>query len=164
MQNHIAVFPITAHSETIKVQGYLNAHFKKAIDDDKPLVVRIDQKQDDRTTAQNRLYWLQLGQVSKATGNSPDKLHFAFKRMFLARILARDDQGYAEMCKAVKELKKQQHPMYQTIAREVTKLTSTTVLNTKQFSEYLQMIEDYVLTKFNIVLTWPDDLMYLKGD
>lgn len=68
------------------------------------------------------------------------------------------------MCKAVKELKKQQHPMYQTIAREVTKLTSTTVLNTKQFSEYLQMIEDYVLAKLNIVLMWPDDLMYLKGD
>ena len=162
MRSDVAVFPIHAHSETIKVQGYLNAHFQKAIDEGKPLVVRISTKQDDRTVAQNRLYWLQLGQVSKATGNSPDKLHFAFKRMFLARILARDDQGYAEMCKAVKELKTQQHPMYKTIAREVTKLTSTTVLNTKQFSEYLQMIEDYVLAKLNIVLMWPDDLMYLK--
>ena len=162
MQNHIAVFPITAHSETIKVQGYLNTHFQKAIDEEKPLVVRISQQADDRSTAQNRLYWLQLGQISKATGNSTDRLHFAFKRMFLARILARDDQGYAEMCKAVKELKTQQHPMYKTIAREVTKLTSTTVLNTKQFSEYLQMIEDYVLAKLNIVLMWPDDLMYLK--
>ena len=159
---NVAVFSITDHTKIVMATGYLNAHFQKAIDEEKPLVVRISTKQDDRTVAQNRLYWLQLGQVSKATGNSPDRLHFAFKRMFLARILARDDQGYAEMCKAVKELKKQQHPMYQTIAREVTKLTSTTVLNTKQFSEYLQMIEDYVLTKFNIVLTWPDDLMYLK--
>ncbi len=162
MRSDVAVFPINDHTKIVMVTGYLQAHFKKAIDDDKPLVVRIDQKQDDRTTAQNRLYWLQLNQVSKSTGNSPDKLHFAFKRMFLAKILARDDQGYAEMCKAVKELKTQRHPMYKTIAREVTKLTSTTVLNTKQYSEYLQMIEDYVLAKLNIVLMWPDDLMYLR--
>ncbi len=158
-----AVFPINSHADITKAINFMHTNYTQAINEGKPLRVVIDQKQDDRTVAQNRLYWLQLGQVSKATGNSTDRLHFAFKRMFLARILARDDQGYAEMCKAVKELKKQQHPMYQTIAREVTKLTSTTVLNTKQFSEYLQMIEDYVLAKLNIVLMWPDDLMYLKG-
>lgn len=159
-----AVFLIKSHYEITKTIGYLNTHHSNAIADGKPLVVRIDQKQDDRTVAQNRLYWLQLNQLRKQTGNSADHLHFTFKRMFLARILARDDQGYAEMCKAVKVLKTEQPDQYAVIAKQVTRLTSTTVLNTKQFSEYLEYIEDYAMAKLNIVLMWPDDLMYLKSE
>ena len=159
-----AVFEIKSHYEITKTIGYLNTHHASAIESGKPLVVRIDQKQDDRTVAQNRLYWLQLNQLRKQTGNSADHLHFTFKRMFLARILARDDQGYAEMCKAVKALKTEQPDQYAVIAKQVTRLTSTTVLNTKQFSEYLERIEDYAMAKLNIVLIWPDDLMYLKSE
>ena len=159
-----AVFPILGHADITKAISFIHTNYTKALEENKPLVVRIDQKQDDRTVAQNRLYWLQLNQLRKQTGNSADHLHFTFKRMFLARILARDDQGYAEMCKAVKALKTEQPDQYAVIAKQVTRLTSTTVLNTKQFSEYLERIEDYAMAKLNIVLIWPDDLMYLKSE
>ncbi len=160
MQNHIAVFPITAHSETIKVQGYLNAHFQKAIDEEKPLVVRISQQADDRTAAQNRLMWMWIGQIERKTGQDKDSLHHEFKKKWLIFIYRRDDQQFAEMCSAIGNLKQSEPDEYKIIGEQVVRLASTTKATVKQMTEYLNYIFDYAATRLGIHLTVPDDLKW----
>lgn len=53
--------------------------------------VVITDKNETRTNAQNRLYWLWLKQIKDKTGQDDDDLHVMFKRLFLAKIYARDD-------------------------------------------------------------------------
>ena len=52
-----AVFPINSHADITKAISFMHTNYTKALEENKPLVVRIDQKQDDRSAAQNRLYW-----------------------------------------------------------------------------------------------------------
>lgn len=155
-----AVFQIHAHSETIKVQGYLNAHFQKAINDGKPLVVEIRPESKDRSKAQNRLYWKWLHEIHRKTGNDEDQLHFEFKKKFLIGILKRDDDDYAAMCLAISALKQSESEQFEAIANGVIRETSTTRMDTSQFTEYLNLIEAFALKEFGMVLPVPDDLKY----
>ena len=86
-----AVFPIQSHADITKAINYMHTNYTQAINEGKPLRVVIDQKQDDRSTAQNRLYWLWLSQWSKRQGTDKDSEHLFFKKQFLARIYHRDD-------------------------------------------------------------------------
>ena len=63
-----AVFPINSHADITKAINYMHTNYTRAINEGKPLRVVIDQKQDDRSTAQNRLMWMWLGQIEKKTG------------------------------------------------------------------------------------------------
>lgn len=149
--------------DTVKVLGYLQAHHQKAIEDGKPLVVRIDQKQEDRSKAQNRLYWLWLSQWPKRQGTDKDTEHLFFKKQLLARIYHRDDVGqYRKTFAAVKVLKDQKHPMYQQVADGLNELITTTDASVYQFTEYLNDIHAFCL-KHGKYLSTPDDLMYLRG-
>ena len=159
-----AVFLIKSHYEITKSIGYLNTHHSNAIAEGKPLVVRIDQKQDDRSTAQNRLYWMWLGQIEKKNGTHKDQLHFEFKKKFLIFIYRRDDQEFAETCKAIAMLKQNECEEYRVIAEQVIRLCSTTKLNVKQMTEYLNCVHDFTVTQLGIHLTVPDDLMWCWSD
>lgn len=155
-----AVFLIKSHYEITKTIGYLNTHHSNAIADGKPLVVRIDQKQDDRSKAQNRLYWRWVSIWAKHQGTSKDYEHLFFKRTLLARIFNRDDVEYRKTYASVKQLKIEGHPLYQQLADSVTMLTSTTDATTEQFIEYLNDIHDFCL-KNGKYLDTPDDLKYV---
>ena len=159
-----AVFPIQSHADITKAINYMHTHYNQAIGEGKPLVVRIDQKQDDRSTAQNRLMWMWLGQIEKKTGQDKDSLHYEFKKRFLIYIYRRDDQEFAETCNAIAMLKQNECEEYRVIAEQVIRLCSTTKLSVKQMTEYLNYVHDFVVVKLNVHLTVPDDLKWCYQD
>lgn len=155
-----AVFPILGHADITKAISFMHTHYTKALEDKKPLRVVIDQKQDDRSTAQNRLYWMWLTQWAKRQGNDKESEHLYFKKYFLSRIYDRDDVGqYRNTFAAVKILKDQNHPMYEQVANGLNDLISTTDASVEQFTEYLNDIHAFC-NKHGCYLNTPDDLMY----
>ena len=155
-----ATFVIKSFEEVGRAIAYMHKHHANALSDGKPLVVRIDQKQEDRSKAQNRLYWMWMNQWAKRQGTDKDTEHLFFKKQFLARIYHRDDVGqYRNTFAAVKVLKEQQHPMYQQVADGLNELISTTDASVEQFSEYLNDIHAFC-NKQGCWLSTPDDLMF----
>lgn len=155
-----AVFPIQSHADITKAINYMHMNYTQAINEGKPLRVVIDQKQDDRSTAQNRLYWMWLTQWSKRQGTDKDTEHLFFKKQFLARIYHRDDVGqYRNTFAAVKVLKDQKHPMYQQVADGLNELITTTDASVEQFTEYLNDIHAFC-NKHGCWLNTPDDLKF----
>ena len=156
-----AVFPIQSHADITKAINFMHTNYTQAINEGKPLVVCIDQKQEDRSKAQNRLYWLWLSQWSKRQGTDKDSEHLFFKKQFLARIYHRDDVGqYRNTFAAVKVLKDQKHPMYQQVADGLNELISTTDASVAQFTEYLNDIHAFC-NKQGCWLETPEDLMWV---
>ena len=155
-----AAFTIDSHLNITKTLGFLNTWHQKAIDEGRPLVVHIDQKLEDRSKAQNRLYWKWLTQWAKRQGTDKDSEHLFFKKQFLSRIYDRDDVGqYRNTFAAVKVLKDQKHPMYQQVADGLNVLISTTDATVDQFTEYLNDIHAFC-NKQGCWLVTPDDLMF----
>ena len=157
-----ACFVIKSFEEVGRAIAYMHKHHANALNDGKPLVVRIDQKQEDRSKAQNRLYWMWMNQWAKRQGTDKDTEHLFFKKQFLARIYHRDDVGqYRVTFNAVKVLKEQNHPMYQQVADGLNELITTTDASVEQFAEYLNDIHAFC-NKHGCWLSTPDDLMYLR--
>lgn len=155
-----ACFVIKSFEDVGRAIAYMHRHHANAVLDGKPLVVRIDQKEDDRSKAQNRLYWMWLNQWSKRQGTDKDSEHLYFKKHLLSRIYARDDVGqYRNTFAAVKVLKDQQHPMYQQVADGLNELISTRDATVEQFTEYLNDIHAFC-NKQGCWLVTPDDLMF----
>lgn len=157
----LATYHIHDHSQIVGVIGYLNSNFSSAVADGKPLVVRISDKQDDRTVAQNRLYWLWLTQWAKHQGTTKEHEHFFFKYKYLISIYQRDDQQFAEMCHAIRIVKKElgETEQYKAIRDGVIRETSTTKATVKQMTEYLNRIHDFCL-KHGCKLIIPDELKW----
>lgn len=153
-------FTIKNHCDITYVTNYLNKNHSKAAGEGKPLVVEIKPESKDRSKAQNRLYWKWLHEIHKKTGNDEDQLHFEFKKKFLINILKRDDESYAVMCLAISQLKQSESEQFRAIADGVIRETSTTRMNTSQFTNYLNLIEAFALKEFGMVLPVPDDLKY----
>ena len=155
-----AVFPIQSKADIDKAVNFIDSNYTKALEENKPLRVVIDQKQDDRSAAQNRLYWMWITQWAKRQGNDKDSEHLFFKKKFLSVIYNRDDVGqYRKTFAAVKVLKDQKHPQYQAVADGLNELISTTDASVDQFTEYLNDIHAFCL-KHGCYLNTPDDLMY----
>ena len=155
-----AVFPIQSHADITKAINFMHTNYNQAINEGKPLRVVIDQKQDDRSTAQNRLYWMWLGQIERKNGTDKDQLHYEFKKKFLIYIYRRDDQDFAEMCHAIAKVKQSEPDEYETIGKQVIRLCSTTKLSVKQMTEYLNYVHDFAVTQLGVHLTVPDDLKW----
>ena len=155
-----ACFVIKSFEEVGRAIAYMHRHHAYALSDGKPLVVRINQKEDDRSKAQNRLYWMWVNQWSKHQGTDKDSEHLYFKKHFLSRIYDRDDVGqYRKTFEAVKVLKEQKHPMYQQVADGLNELISTRDATVDQFTEYLNDIHAFC-NKHGRWLNTPDDLMF----
>lgn len=156
-----AVFTIKDHSDIGKTINYLHNNYTQANFEGKPLVVEVRPESKDRSKDQNRLYWKWLHEIHKKTGNDEDQLHFEFKKKFLIGILKRDDDEYAAMCLAISALKQSESEQFEAIANGVIRETSTTRMNTAQFTTYLNLIEAFALSEFGMVLPVPDDLKYV---
>lgn len=155
-----AVFPINSHADITKAISYMHSNYTQAVESGKPLRVVIDQKQDDRSAAQNRLMWMWLGQIERKTGQDKDSLHHEFKKKFLIFIYKRDDQEFAEMCKSIAKVKQSEPDEYKVIGEHVIKLTSTTKATVKQMTEYLNYVHDFAVVRLGVHLTVPDDLKW----
>lgn len=127
------------------------------------LVVTITDKEEQRSHAQNRLYWKWLKQYGDYEGLTDDEAHIYFKKVFLIRLYARDDAEFNEMCQAVTTLKEAESEQFLVIANHVVKETSTRRATVKQFTEYLESIDRYCLGR-GLRLDTPSDLMFLHED
>ena len=156
-----AVFPINSHADITKAISFMHTNYTKALEENKPLVVYIEQESRERSKQQNKLYWKWLTQWAKHQGNDKDSEHLFFKKHFLSRIYDRDEVNqYKKTFAAVKVLKDEKHPMYQQVADGLIELISTTDASVDQFTEYLNDIHSFCL-KHGCYLNTPDDLMYV---
>lgn len=150
----------------------MNSHHSTAINDGKPLVVRISTKQDDRSAAQNRLYFKWLEQISQKTGNSKDDLHMFFKKKYLAAIYVANRQDTAEKYRALlgfkdviqhfgglerQKLNKDYEVLVDTFIRDHIKSREATV---KEFTQYLDKINIHAHRDLDVMLVIPDDLKW----
>lgn len=111
----------------------------------------------NRSREQNSLYWKWLTVIETETGQDRESLHEHYKGKFLARILVRDDPKYAEMSHRVKAVRNDgHHEIADQMRAHIMFMTSTSVLNTKQFSEYMDMIEKDA-AETGITLPQPED-------
>ena len=169
-----AVFTIKDHSDIGKTINYLHNNYTQANFEGKPLVVRITTKQDDRSVAQNRLYFMWLDQIAKKTGNSKNDLHYTYKKKFLAAIYVTNRQETAEKHKALLSFKNvKQHfgglerqkldadyeLLVDTFIRDHIKSREATV---KEFTQYLDKINIHAHRNLGVMLTIPDDLSWLS--
>ena len=103
---------------------------------DKRVTVVITKEK--RTLEQNRLYWLWLTCISQNTGNDKDSLHEYFVSKYL------------------------QPELIQVFEKMIYKRLSTTTLDTKKFTEYLNKIQLFANTELSIELPNPEDLKFAE--
>ncbi|MCH7381387.1 hypothetical protein [Acinetobacter higginsii] len=172
MEKLNAVFPITSYSEIAKAINYLNSNHSKAIAEGKPLVVRISTKQDDRSAAQNRLYFKWLEQISQKTGNSKDDMHFFYKKKYLAGIYVANRQDTAEKHRALISFRNvKQHfgglerqkldADYEMLVNIfITDHIQSRKATIKEFTQYLDKINIHAHRDLGVMLVIPDDLKW----
>ena len=157
-----ATFVIKSFEEVGRAIAYMHRHHAAACEDGKPLVVRIDQRQETLSSAQRRLYWLWMTEYGKQRGLDKEEASAFFKYKYLSIIYNRDKVGeYPETFKVMRDLKKSGSSGYEPLRQFVSNRMSITEATTKQMAEYLNDIEMWCL-KDGVKLTCPDDLMYLR--
>jgi hypothetical protein len=102
---------------------------------DKPWEMEVKPYKKNRSLLQNKLYRLQLAHLEKeGPGYTADEWHIIFANKFLDPVIVTyGDETY-----------------------EVRK--STTKLNTKEFTDYLNKIDRWCIMELNIVLPSPSDI------
>jgi FMN phosphatase YigB (HAD superfamily) len=156
-----ACFVIKSFEEVGRAIAYIHRHHADALSDGKPLVVRIDQKQETLSSAQRRLYWLWMTEYGKQRGLDKEEASAFFKYKYLSIIYNRDNVGeYPETFKVMRELKESGSSGYEPLRQFVSNRMSITEATTKQMAEFLTDIEVWCL-KDGVRLTCPDDLKYV---
>jgi hypothetical protein len=116
------------------------------------LTVIVKKYERDKSSEQNRLYWMWVGIIANDLGYTKDELHMELKRMFLQNIYAADPikhPGYAEMLAAAEQLGRYE------LINGITRLTSITTASVRNMSEYLNEIKNHA-TGLGIMLPLPE--------
>lgn len=98
--------------------------------------ITISKIRDKRSINQNSLYWLWIACICCETGNDKKDVHEYFKEYFL---------GYSEK------------PMFGGMIRHTR---STTDLDTKQFTDFLEKIKIWAARELGIMLPEPKDAYF----
>ena len=124
------VITINQPSDKLKVRQYIDKL------PDRKYKVEIKVVREQRSIPANRLYWLWLNCIMSETGNHRDDLHEELTRMYLPKVttIYRD--------------------------REIEKPISTTKLDKKQFSDYMNRVQQFAASEFGCVLPNPEDLHF----
>lgn len=128
-----ATFPINSYSGIVQVINYLNNNHSKAAAEGKPLVVRINQKEDDRSAAQNRLYWAWLEQIRQKTGNSRMTFIYFLRKSFLPGSMLKVGKRLQKstwLCRTLKMLFKHSMDLSAVNLKRITKFWSIPSLKT----------------------------------
>lgn len=169
-----AVFPIQSHADITKAINYMHTNYTQAINEGKPLVVRIDQKQEDRSKAQNRLLHMWFGQIARHTGDTPEAIKFEMKKRYLAKIYVRDSEeareaydaviGYRDVVQSLDGEDKKIHTVkYNRVVRMfIQDHVKSRKATKKQFSEFCDKIHAFASVELGVYLNCPDDLKYLR--
>ena len=158
-----ATFVIKVFDDVGRAIAYMHKHHANAVNDGKPLVVKIDQKEETLSHAQRRLYWLWMTEYGKQRGLDKEEASAFFKYKYLSIIYNRDNVGeYPETFKVMRDLKNSGSSGYEPLRQFVSNRMSITEATTKQMAEFLTDIEMWCL-KDGVKLTCPDDLKYVMG-
>lgn len=120
---------ILNHSDKEKVKQYLDK-----LPDNKQFEVIIKQIRKIRTMPQNRLYWLWLTCIMEETGNDKEDLHRHFTEKYLP--------------KNTREV----------LGQQIEEPISTKILDTAQFTKYLERVQQFANSELGIALPNPEDL------
>lgn len=108
-----------------------------------------------RTVEQNALMHKWFSVIAAETGDDMLSVKDEFKRRFLPPILKRDDPEYAELAQLLAELsQKGDAEMARKIGSKIIAKLSTSLLNTKQMSEFMDNVERFA-TDLGITLPQP---------
>jgi len=134
--------------------AWLTVHLSEA-----PLEVRMSTAKRSRSLQQHRLLWLWNTQIANHLGLLKDEVHEMLKRKFAVPIFTRDDEDYAAMVTAVKDVRRGgKVKEAEAMAKVIARLTSTTDFSMSQCSEYLLDVEHFA-AEHGAPLTFPDDLV-----
>lgn len=125
-------FAVRSEADKKAITDYLN----KLDISQREYKVSIVRKAEKRTLQQNRLYRLWLNCISAESGNDVEDLHEYFKLKYLdvhARII---------------------------YGQEVVRVTSTTELNTEQFTAFLDKVQQWASIELGIILPEPEDMIF----
>jgi hypothetical protein len=121
-------------------------------------VVKIEEFSENKSAAQRRLQWLWNTEIGNYMGMGKEEVHDMLKEKFAVPILVRDDQGYAEMVEAVKQVRRAgMNKEADHLKKEIIRLTSTERFSVKQTTEYLSQVERYA-AEIGATLTFPEDI------
>lgn len=153
-------FVLVSDAQVTALTMHVLQNYQAAVTAGKPLIVNITDKKEQRSLAQNRLYWMWVTQIAKRFGDDKDGVHFDCKRRFLIKIYRRDDPEYAATCDAVLTFKNMGEPeRYRLVADLVIDSTSTTDATVEQMTEYLNDIFVFYY-KQGLRLSVPEDLKW----
>lgn len=124
---------IKQESDKGKATGYIN---KLDLSNGKTYNLAISVKRAIRSLSQNKLYWLWLTCIEHETGNEKETLHEYFKQEYLGRMSV---------------------PIF---GSEVYPCRSTTGLNTKEYTAYLNNIQVFASSELGVILPVPSDLHF----
>jgi hypothetical protein len=122
-------FKILKTGDKRKVIDYISR-----LPETKRYTVEIKVKREKRSIPQNRLYWLWLTCIMDETGEHKDNLHEYFKQYYLG---ADEKMVFGK---------------YRIFVTQ-----TTTGLDTLQFTNYLNRIEQFAATELGIILPHPED-------
>lgn len=114
----------------------------------KRMLVDIKEYRKNRTNSQNRLMWKWYGIIGDHVGMKPEEIHECMK----ARVLGVEEYTLPRFF-----LGKDQG-----VPRKLLRPKSSTALNTKEMSEFMNAIE-VLARSLDIVLPYPDDYNYAMG-
>ena len=96
--------------------------------------ITIARHRKNRSLNQNSLLWKWYGEIAQDTGNTADDIHEFCKQKFLA-------PAFIELNGETKEIRR-----------------TTTKLNTKEMSEFMNQVEAWAASELGIALPRPEDL------
>ena len=150
-------FTVKTEADLLPCVAWLKAHLSLGT-----MEVTASTQARGRSANQHRLYWLWTTEVAKHMGLFKDEVHDMFKRKFAVPIFTRDDEDYAAMVAAVKQIRKKgMEDVAETLAKEISRLTSTCDFSTTQMSEYLHDVEIFA-AEVGTRLSFPDELYLSK--
>jgi len=143
----------------------------EAFQSGKDNVVTIKNAKESRSGAQHRLRWLWFNQLEKqlagiGKGRDKQEWNLYFKHKYVPVILLEQDEGYFDVfghykstCKAITNDELRDKYKYQFWDRVI----STKDMNVKSMSRWLDSVDKYVTSEYQITLITPDDLKWVRG-
>jgi hypothetical protein len=102
----------------------------------------IQEHKKDISAEQRALYFVWMGIIGGSLGESKEEMHERYKDRFLVNIYERDDEDYAEMIQALRNVyTKGMKQEALALRKRIVALTSITVASSKQMSELMTLIE-----------------------
>jgi hypothetical protein len=171
VRHTVKQFVLKAESDLTQLTIHLFKHYPAAANNKMPLYVTVTDKPEDRSKAQNKLYWMWLTQYGNHFGHDKEEVHYDMKKRFLTRIFFRDSKDpeskfseqYAKTWEAIGAVKMAECDQWKILAHGVIDATSTRDADVEQFTEYLNEILNFA-RKHGCHLKIPDDLRYSIED